>query len=270
MSESSMLWETGSIGDGAAPYTEAQTIALFRRLFIGDQQASQGVLAGYLNNLAVSSGAADQITVATGAAMVYGIPYENDASLNKAITRPVVNTTGVRVVLRADYAAQTVRVVAIRNTDGVAAIPALTQIADTTWEISLATATITTAGAVTVTDDRSYCRYPSSLIADRQGGSATRWDTTGTTSYKAGSMKIEVGAITWTGAAAASGNINITHATPFANIAMYFATAASFDGKVNVTVSPTSGTVATLYWETTDGSTKVSVPINWMAIGPEA
>ena len=270
MAESSILWTTGSTGDGASPYTQLQTTDFFRAILVGDQEASQGVLAGYVNQLAVTSGAVDQITVAAGRAIVYGFPYENNDTLNKAIVRPIVDTTGGRVVLRANYSAQTVRVTINRNTDGVAGIPTLTQIQNTTWDIPLATFTITTGGTVTVTDARDYCRYPTTLITDRQGGSASNWGTSGTISYKVGGMKIEVGSVNWSGTAAASGNVNITHATAFADTAMYFATANVANGKVNIAVSPTSSSVATLYWETTDASTRTSVNMNWMAIGPEA
>ena len=49
---------------------------------------------------------------------------------------------------RADWAAQTVRAVVVLNTDGVADPPALTQTSGTTYEINLATFTITTEGEI--------------------------------------------------------------------------------------------------------------------------
>lgn len=114
--------------------------------------------AGHLNELAVT-GAASPVAVNTGAALVDGIPYENTASVNQAIATPSVGTTGHRIVLRASWAAQTVRITDIASADGVAAIPAAVQIAGTTYDITLATLTITTGGVITLTDARSYLHY---------------------------------------------------------------------------------------------------------------
>jgi hypothetical protein len=87
---------------------------------------------------------------------VQGFSYWNSSASTLAVTTPTTGTTGGRVVLRADYSAATVRTVVKLNTDGNAGIPALTQVANTTWEISLATFTVTTGGVITVTDDRVY------------------------------------------------------------------------------------------------------------------
>lgn len=157
MAESSIFWTTGGAGDGASTYTQTQLNAWLRRTFL-NSLTTEGVLLGYANALAVS-GTASPLAIATGAAYVYGFPYENDTSTTKTVTTPAVGTTGGHVVLRVDWAAQTVRIVAVRNTDGVAAIPALTQTAGTTWEIRLASFTITTGGVITVTDARTYCHF---------------------------------------------------------------------------------------------------------------
>ncbi len=158
MAEASRFWTTGSTGDGASAYTQAQVNEFFRSIFNSDNFATEGVLATYLNELAVS-GTATPIVLATGAAFVYGFWYTNDASKNITISTPVVGTTGHRLVLRADWTAQTVRVVDKSSADGTAAIPALTQTINTTYEISLATFTVTTGGIIAVTDARSYCHF---------------------------------------------------------------------------------------------------------------
>lgn len=55
MTEISRFWTTNNTGDGpAAGYTAADFYNIMRRLLITDQEASQGVLRGVLNELAVS------------------------------------------------------------------------------------------------------------------------------------------------------------------------------------------------------------------------
>jgi hypothetical protein len=164
MAERSRLWTTNGTGDGVGTgYTVADWQEMFLKLLHGGNEANGGVLLGVANQLAVS-GAASPLTVATGAAMVHGFFYANDTPLNLTVTTPVVGTTGGRIVLRVNWAAQTVRAVAVRNTDGVNSPPALTQTVNTTWEVSLATFTITTGGVITVTDTRVYSRFSTQIV----------------------------------------------------------------------------------------------------------
>jgi hypothetical protein len=165
MAESSIFWTTGATGDGASPYTQAQVTDWLRRTFL-NAPTLEGVLAGFSNALAVT-GSTSPIAVAAGAAIVYGFPYENTSPVNLAVTTPSIGTTGHRVVLRVNWAAQTVRIVLKSSSDGVATPPGLTQTAGTTWEISLATLTITTGGAITITDTRSYA-HPNLRIGTAQ------------------------------------------------------------------------------------------------------
>lgn len=161
MAEFSLFHTTSTSGDGASAYTQAQLLAWLRRTFTATP-ASEGVLKNYAGGLAVS-GAATPLTVATGAAVVDGFPYENDAAVSLAVPTPAVGTTGKRVVLRADYVAHTVRIALISSADGVSAFPALTQTAGVTWEISLATLSVTTTGVITVTDARSFAHFSTML-----------------------------------------------------------------------------------------------------------
>uniref|UniRef100_UPI003220438E hypothetical protein n=1 Tax=Thermogutta sp. TaxID=1962930 RepID=UPI003220438E len=75
MAEFSLFWTTGTTGDGANPYTDAQLFAWLRRTFNSDMYADRGPLKGYRGELAVTPGTG-KVTVADGAAYVYGIPYE--------------------------------------------------------------------------------------------------------------------------------------------------------------------------------------------------
>lgn len=167
MAQKSLFWTTDGVGDGpAAGYSAADFYNFLRRLLITDQEASQGVLQGVNNELAVS-GSASPLTVASGAAIVYGLFYENSSPLSLAVGIPVNGITGGRVVLRADWATQTVRAVVVTNTDGVSDIPALTQVAGDKWEISLATFTVNQAGQIAVTSARTYCQFADYVTAER-------------------------------------------------------------------------------------------------------
>lgn len=157
--ESSRLWTTGGAGDGASTYTRDQFAEAMRNAFLNDF-TTQGVF----NGLAVS-GTASPLTLATGAALVYGFFYfcTTSGSLG-AIATPSIGTTGWHVVLRADWTAQTVRAVAVRSADGTSTPPAVTQSAGSTWEIRIATGTITTAGVIAVTDARQFTASPATKL----------------------------------------------------------------------------------------------------------
>lgn len=157
MAENSILWTTGATGDGASEYTQAELVNFWMRKTMGIQ-ANEGPLEGVDNELAVS-GSASPLSVATGAAYVYGFPYENTAVVNPTVTTPVVGTTGFRVNLRANWTAQTVRVTVVESADGVPGIPALVQSAGTTWDVPLATGTITTGGVINLTDAREFIHF---------------------------------------------------------------------------------------------------------------
>lgn len=154
MAEKSILWTTGGAGDGASAYTQDETIRLFRYLN-GNDPATQFVLPGVDSELAVS-GATSPISIAPGAAWVYGFFYWSDSVVTKTVSTPTA-TTGKRVVLQADFTARTVRIVVLTSPDGNPAIPALTQTPGSIYEVSLATFQIDNGGnIVSLTDTRGF------------------------------------------------------------------------------------------------------------------
>jgi len=118
---------------------------------------------------------ASPVAVGAGRAIVYGFPYDSSANINVVIPTPVINTTGYRIVLRASWAAQTVRLTLISSADGVAALPAITQNAGVTWDINLLGVTCTVAGVLVVTDERNYITMGNMLATDRRGDHQTEW-----------------------------------------------------------------------------------------------
>ncbi len=164
MTESSYNWTTSGTGDGpAAGYTAADLFTLFRALFTGGGGANYGgVMPDSGGELAVT-GSTSPVAVASGAAVVYGIPYFNSASLNVTVATPASATRIDRIVLRASWSGQTVRITRIAGTEGAGTPPAMTQSAGTTWDIPLATVSITTGGAITVTDAREWLQLVGDL-----------------------------------------------------------------------------------------------------------
>lgn len=175
MAEQSYIWDTGGGGD-QSPHSEAISANLFKAIMFATS-ANKGVIPGMLNQLActVSGG---NILTNTGYAIVDGHPYYNDSSKSTAIATPSVGTTGGRIVLRASWSAQTVRITEIRNTDGNAAIPNMTQTPGTTYDIPLCSFTITTGGVITITaDTREYAGsslYESAQLQYRAGATGRR------------------------------------------------------------------------------------------------
>ncbi len=164
MGEFSLFWPTGTTGDGTSTYTDSQLFAWLRRTFNSDMAADRGPLTGYNGELAVTAGTG-KVTVATGAAYVYGIPYELDAALDVTIPTPTANTRVDRIVLRADWTAKMVRVTRIAGTEGAGA-PAITQNPGSVYEVKLAQVSVTTGGVITVTDERQFCRFASEAAAE--------------------------------------------------------------------------------------------------------
>jgi hypothetical protein len=157
MAEQSGFWDSTGTGDGSAGgYTETQLYQHLEALFLRTK-ASECVLKNFLNALVVS-GTATPVSIATGAAVVAGFWYINDASTTLAVPTPAASTRIDRIILRVSWSAQTVRLVRLAGVEGGAA-PTLTQTLNTTYEVSLAQVSITTGGVITVTDERQYAKF---------------------------------------------------------------------------------------------------------------
>jgi hypothetical protein len=152
MAEVSIFWPAPTFGDGASNYTDTQLTQWIRHMTGG------GVHQGFGNELAVS-GVASPLTIGYGAAVVNGYPYYLTADMTLAVPTPTGGTTGHSVVLRADWATQTVRVKLRSSPDGNPAFPAVVVSEGTTSETLLAHVAMTTCGVITVTDARDYLYF---------------------------------------------------------------------------------------------------------------
>lgn len=159
MTEDSTGWTTGGAGDGAATLTR-QDWSDFMKILAACMD-EEGVAPAYLNALACTANGSNSVRTATGGALVDGKPYWNTANVDTNIPSAVGggNTRIDRIVLRADWTAQTVRITRIAGTDAASpSAPSITQTPGTTYDIKLCQALVNTSGAVTVTDERTFAQ----------------------------------------------------------------------------------------------------------------
>lgn len=202
-----------------------------------------GIARGRLNEFA-TTGTTSPVAVNTGVACVNGCYYKNTASVNVAIPTPVTSTRVDYIVLR--YTAsttQTVRITRIAGTEGAGA-PSLTQTeASSPYDVALYTASITTGGVITLTDQRRYARSPFALgITD---GSTLEYDSTNKV------IRVKDGGITNAKLASGIDGSKITSGSP--SIAGLAIAASTGGGAVAATISNTSTSASS------DAKTTISV-----------
>lgn len=227
MAEKSFPWDgatgSGGVGD-CGPYSSNTWDDLYRCVFTTDQHGSEGVLANLDDELLVS-GTTSPLGVAAGGAIVNGKFYRLDAATTVAVPTPTGATRIDRIVLRANYTAQTIRVVRLAGTEGAGAPPDLTQDDGVTWEISLAQVSITTAGVITITDERAFCHFGTRVSTDMLDDWAVTNDKLASAVQR---MKGEI--IMWSGTL--SGHFPVNPDTGLANTAWHICNGDTQNGVV--------------------------------------
>ena len=157
MTEISRPWSGITTGD-SGPYSDDQWTDVWNSA-LGPLIASEGVFRDQLNEL-LASGVVTPVSVASGRAVVDGSWYESDAAVTHAISTPAGGLERFdRIVLRKDWALQTIRQTVIAGTPAAApaTIPAITQVDQTTWDLPLFIVHITDAGVMAIyADERSF------------------------------------------------------------------------------------------------------------------
>ena len=308
MAESSRFYTTGSaIGDAPVGGFTSTQFQEFIRTVLMTTPATEGVLPGIANALACT-GVATPVTVATGAALVYGLWYQNDAAATIAVATPAVNPRIDLVVLRANMAnsaytaansqlfssvgqaGYTVRMDIIKGVENVSpTAPALTQNSNQ-WEIKIAQLQTTTGGVITNTDARTYRRDASNAqlasiddtmagnrvatLTRRQGGSATDWGSGGSTNYTPALVKMQAGRWSYSGSAFATITQGMTFPVAFSAIPLMFATVTSATMGTATSVQATIATAVSITASSftigfnNTSGTLTACTIDWLAIGP--
>ncbi len=165
MTEKSYLWTTGGAGDGAATYTRSDWAKVSKVL--AACRGFEGIAPGYLNQFAGTVPAVNTVRIASGGGIVDGKPYDSNASVDVNIPSAVGagNTRIDRIVLRADWTAQTVRITRVAGTDAASPIPpVITQNSETAYDITLYQALVNVGGVVVLTDERVFAEIGASKI----------------------------------------------------------------------------------------------------------
>lgn len=116
----------------------------------------RGVLHGYEDELEVTAGSGE-VLIGAGAALVNGRLFWSDAQESLTVDTPSASARTDRVVVRADWTSQTVRLAYLKNgSEGTGTPPALTQTEGTLFEIPLAQVLVSTGGGITATDERVF------------------------------------------------------------------------------------------------------------------
>jgi len=170
MAETSLFWGGTTIGDHGT-YTDDQFSDFIARLFHKDRTL-EGVLPFYSSALATTNPAGVTIRVAPGAAIVDGKLYESSGNVDHTVAAPGAGFNYYSIVLTKDFAAQTVRQTLLGPS--TVAYPAVTQTDGTKWEILVAKVSVSSAGAIVITDSRTYCHF-NSMISEAmlEAGSVT-------------------------------------------------------------------------------------------------
>ncbi len=155
MAERSRPW-SGIVTGDAGPYSDDQWTDSWASL-LGPIIASEGVFRRQTNELNVT-GAVSPVSVNTGRALVDGTWYESDVAVAVSVLSPAANPRIDRIVLRKDWALQTVRITRIAGAEGAAPVPpALVQNDGVTWDTPLFQVRIIVAGTITIyADERDF------------------------------------------------------------------------------------------------------------------
>lgn len=156
MAENSRPWDGIVLGD-SGPYSDDQWTEAWLTL-VAPTIATEGVFLDQLSDLNLSGLPASPVNIESGRAMVDGSWYESTASVAVTIPTPGANPRVDRIVLRKDWALQTIRITRIAGAEAASPTPpAITQVDGTTWDLPLWQVHITVGAVITVfADDREF------------------------------------------------------------------------------------------------------------------
>lgn len=176
--ETSRPWN-GTVTGDAGPYSDAQWQKLYQAIIgYGAGRANNGVflMSGTAPNdglkVQAQAGPTTSVDVLAGAALIQGIAYLSDATVAFTIAanasgNPRIDT----VIVRADYALQTVRLAVLQGTAAASPVaPTLTQSAAVMWEIPIADIAVangfTSIANTAITQRQEWVNAPPGIFLD--------------------------------------------------------------------------------------------------------
>lgn len=160
VTEDSRPWDGIVLGD-SGPYSDDQWTDVWRTL-LSPVIATSGVFIDQptaSDALNLSGLPATPIFIGSGNALVDGSWYENTANVSVIVGTPGAGDNRIdRIVLRKDWALQTIRITSIAGGEAPNPTPpAITQVDGTTWDLPLWQVHITDAGVITIQrDERAF------------------------------------------------------------------------------------------------------------------
>ena len=122
-------------------------------------------------------------------------------------------------------------------------------------------------GSAAVDDTKVGNRVPQ--FYRRQGDSSSNnWTVQGSITRTPTTVRMQAGAIQWTGTSANNGSIVVTFPTAFQHQPLVFLSTNNSLVNLAYLVNSNNGTNFNAVWRTIDGSNTTSVEIYWLAIGP--
>jgi len=104
----------------------------------------------------------------------------------------------------------------------------------------------------------------------RQGGEASNWNKAGSTDYIPTAVRMQAGAIEWSGTAASIGFQNVTFPVAFSDDPLAWASVdTTGDTKDIILTLGKTSSILVIYWKDVNANTHTSLTFNWLAIGPE-
>lgn len=154
MTQTSYPWSETGGGSDSGTYTDQQ----WRQLYLDVFRFEDGALEGL--RVQATDPASKSVEITLGAAYLQGTYYRSTALETETIDDNTSGSTRYdRIVLRMDWANEEIRIAVLKGTPG-GGIPALTETAGVTWEISLASIELangfSTISDSDITDEREW------------------------------------------------------------------------------------------------------------------
>lgn len=146
-------WDGITVGD-CGPYSSQDWTIMLGNLHLLDPNYG-GILWGFLCE-AADYASGTQITVHDGGALVRGRVFQMGPAAGKTFDVPTpVSARSDRIVVRCDWAEQTIRLVYLQNAaEDTGEPPALVQNLGDVWDIPVYRVDVTSVPVITVTDER--------------------------------------------------------------------------------------------------------------------
>lgn len=292
MTEFSFPWGCTVAGDGGVNSFSLEIVEKMNRYLNNVNPDTDGVIrwtqspfAGLLN---ATNPSGSIVRIASGIGMVEGWLYESDSNVDFDVSGGNANATDL-IVLRRSNPGSLPQTVRLAHKRGPASGSATVTQTASVWEVALWEVDLDGSGNFSaLTDVREYIHTPLMVGADnydkdsvddtvvgdrvpqfyrRQGGSATIWETPGTTNYTPGPVRMQGGAIQLSFSAAPAALVIVTFPQAFAYEPLIYLSHDLDTKEFDVSWSNITTSQVQVNVDVTDGTNFTgTVIVHWLAI----